>query len=122
MVRSFWLFSLGLLFFGSSCTADELPRPEVTSCDGIQTSYELNIKQIIDETCAYSGCHPEYSDYDGLLPVLQDGSFRSRVITLRADANIGMPPNNAPENRPKDLSAEQLNLIECWLTDDYPQN
>lgn len=106
----------------NSCTLDELIRPSETSCDNIVTSYELNIRQIVDNTCAYSGCHPEYTDYQGILPVLEDGSFRTRVLKLRADANLGMPPDYAPDSRPKDLSQEQINLISCWLENDFPEN
>lgn len=111
-----------LILLCSACTFDELIRPKEDSCNGVQASYELNIRQIIEETCAYAGCHPEYSDYEGLLPVLRDGSFQSRVITLRADETLGMPPNYAPKGRPSDLSPEQLDLIRCWISSDYPEN
>ncbi|MEM6377643.1 MAG: hypothetical protein AAF705_05500 [Bacteroidota bacterium] len=98
----------------NTCTLDELIRPRQTSCDDIVTSYELNIRQIVDNTCAYSGCHPDYTDYQGILPVLEDGSFRSRVLKLKADPNLGMPPDYAPATRQKDLNEEQINLITCW--------
>lgn len=111
-----------IFFIFSACTLDELIRSPETSCDDIVTSYELNIRQIVDNTCAYSGCHPEYTDYQGILPVLEDGSFRSRVIRLKSDANLGMPPDYAPDNRPKDLSEEQINLVTCWLENDFPEN
>jgi hypothetical protein len=122
--RSVIFGSSFLLIIGtlSTCTLDELVRPKTTSCENIVTSYELNIRQIVDNTCAYSGCHPEYTDYQGILPVLEDGSFRTRVLKLRADANLGMPPDYAPDNRPKELSAEQISLITCWLANDYPEN
>lgn len=115
-----WLFVI--LFCLNSCTLDELMRTPQSSCDNIVTSYELNIRQIVDNTCAYSGCHPEYADYQGILPVLEDGSFRTRVLKLKADANLGMPPDYAPDNRPKDLNEEQINLITCWLENDFPEN
>ena len=112
-----------MTFLLSTCATDELPRPEgPRECEDIVTSYELNIRQIIDNGCAYSGCHPEYSTYDGLLPVLEDGTFRSRVITLRDDPVLGMPTDDVPQDRPADLSEEELTLIECWLGGDYPEN
>ena len=105
-----------------SCTAEELPRisPPV-NCVGVETSYEFNVRQIIDNSCAYAGCHPEYDSYERLLPVLQDGSFRSRVITLRSDDNIGMPPQYAPGDRPQSLSEEEVDILECWLSSDFPK-
>ena len=112
---------IGLLLY--SCTAEELPRiSTLVNCDGVQTSYEFNVRQIIDNSCAYAGCHPEYDSYEGLLPTLRDGSFRSRVITLRADDNIGMPPQYAPGDRPKSLSKEEIDLLECWLDDEFPKD
>lgn len=119
MLRFTFLFLICLFM---ACTFDELPMPEENACDGVQATYDLNIRQIVEETCAYAGCHPEYSDYEGLLPVLRYGSFQSRVITLRSDGNLGMPPDYAPVGRPTDLSLEQLNLIRCWLSSDYPEN
>lgn len=107
----------------SACTAEELPRLSANAdCNGVQASYAFNVEAIIENSCAYAGCHPEYDSYEGLLPVLEDGSFRSRVITLRADANVGMPPDYAPANRPRSLSEEEVNLLECWLDDDFPQD
>jgi hypothetical protein len=32
-----------------------------------------------------------------------------------------MPPDYAPEGRPRDLTQEQLDLIECWLDSGYPE-
>ncbi|MEL7123489.1 MAG: hypothetical protein AAFO07_28845 [Bacteroidota bacterium] len=117
-----YLYLFWVIVFLNSCTLDELRPTRETSCDNIVTSYELNIRQIVDNTCAYSGCHPEYTDFQGILPVLDDGSFNSRVLRLAADPNLGMPPDYAPANRPKDLSEEQINLITCWLENDYPEN
>lgn len=119
MLRLCGYLSLILL---TSCAFDELPEPEEGSCDGIGATYVLNIRSLIDESCAYAGCHPAYRSYEALLPVLEDGSFRSRVITLRDDANLGMPPDYAPPGRPADLTQEQITLIRCWLSSGYPEN
>jgi hypothetical protein len=123
----FWIVGACLMLFIQGCTADELEEPlPGADCDLIEVSYDLNIKALIDRSCAYNGCHLDsapgrYTSYEGLLDDLQGGKFEQRVITLRSDLILGMPPNNAPEGRPKDLSEEELNLIRCWLDKGFPE-
>ncbi len=116
-----------LLFCGQACTSDELPEPAPgVDCDQLEVNYDLNIKELIDRSCSYSGCHLDiapgrYTSYEGLLDNLTEGKFEQRVLTLRADPILGMPPNNAPEGRPKDLTEAELNLIRCWLDKGFPE-
>ena len=111
----------------SHCTADQLPEPQpVAGCDDATLSYSSTIAGIIENSCAYSGCHLDsapgtYDSYQGLFGILNSGSFRERVITLRDDPNLGMPPDNAPLDRPKNLTTEELQLIQCWLEAGYPE-
>lgn len=111
-----------------SCTSDQLPEPTVPeSCENTFPTYTDDIKPIIDNSCAYAGCHLGtapgiYDDYEGVKSVIESGSFRERVVIQKDDPLQGMPPNYAPDGRPKDLSAEELELIECWLDSGYPEN
>ncbi len=109
-----------------SCTNDALPEPSEVQCVEEGLTYEEDVRPIIEETCAYSGCHlggapGVYNSYDGLLQDLEDGSFRDRVITQRADPNVGMPPDYAPADRAEDLTEEELTIISCWLEAGYPR-
>ncbi len=109
-----------------SCTNDALPEPSEVPCIEEGLTYEEDVRPIIEETCAYSGCHlggapGVYNSYDGLLQDLEDGSFRDRVITQREDPNVGMPPDYAPADRPVDLTEEELTIISCWLEAGYPR-
>ena len=90
-------------------------------------TYEASIKEIIDVTCAYAGCHNgspgvpgDYTTYDGLQLDIDNGFFYRRVIEIKDDPVQGMPPDRA--DGPKDLSDEQLQLILCWVENDYPEN
>ena len=108
------------------CTTDALPEPTEAPCDNLSPTYETDIRPIVEATCAYSGCHLGtapgiYTSYEGVLPQLESGSFRERVITMRADQNLGMPPDYAPSDRPRDLDEEDLLLIECWLEAGFPR-
>lgn len=111
----------------SSCTSDKLPAPSgAATCTDTIPSYDPQIRQIIEESCAYSGCHLDgsapgiYDSYSGLLPNIESGAFRSRVLQLKDDPNRGMPPDYAPEGRPKDLTQAQLDLLQCWLDSGFP--
>jgi hypothetical protein len=131
MIKKFtFLFALvaAALQFNSGCTADKLAEPTVAgTCTDTIPAYDPQIRQIIEESCAYSGCHLDgsapgvYDSYQGLLPNIESGLFRTRVLQLRDDPNQGMPPDYAPQGRPKDLTPEQLDLIECWLDSGHPE-
>ena len=131
MMKIFTFFSILTalaLFFCSSCTSDKLPEPTIAStCTDTIPAYDPQVRQIIEETCAYAGCHLDgsapgvYDSYQGVLPNIESGAFRTRVLELKDDPNQGMPPDYAPEGRPKDLTPEQLDLIECWLDSGHPE-
>ncbi len=111
----------------SSCTSDKLPAPTVAeTCTDTIPAYDPQVRQIIEESCAYAGCHLDgsapgvYDSYAGLLPNIESGAFRSRVLQLKDDPNRGMPPDYAPEGRPKDLTQAQLDLLQCWLDSGFP--
>ncbi len=113
----------------AACDNAQLPEPMLPeSCMDSVPTYQVDIKPIIDNSCAYAGCHLDgsapgiYTDYQGLVNVIESGKFQEKVISLRDDPVLGMPPDNAPDGRPDDLSQEELELIQCWLENDYPEN
>lgn len=119
----FWL----LVTTFAACTSDQLPEPVGPDCEGDAPTYTQDIRPIIEASCAYSGCHLDsspgrFDTYFGLLPYLEESNeFRQRVILERADEDQGMPPNYAPDGRPKDLTEEQVLLIDCWLAAGFPE-
>ncbi len=124
------IFFTAYLFLSlQACTNDELPEPSAPSCNTTTTvTYEGEIKAIIDNSCAYAGCHisgfssGDFTTYDGIEGFTTSGSFMDRVITQREDPNSGMPPNYAVDDRPKDLTDEELLLVECWIDGGYLEN
>jgi hypothetical protein len=127
-MRYFWLLSLFYvsLLVVPSCTSDILPEPIILPCDGETPTYEANVREIVERTCAYSGCHLGgapglYDSYQGLVSDLESGLFRQVVIDLRDDPAEGMPPDYAPQDRPKDLTEDELMTITCWLDAGYPE-
>ena len=122
------LFLYLLLFMTLACTQDKLtaidagPEP---ACEEAPT-YENSVKAIIDNSCAYTGCHVsgnpgDYTNYIGLNRVVTSGAFESRVFTQKDDPFIGMPPSYAPNGRPTDLTAEELDLLRCWIDSGSPE-
>jgi hypothetical protein len=72
------------------------------TCDGTASTYNSNIKAIIDGACTSSGCHPGYTSYSAIKTILDNGQFKKEVLT-----NQTMPKNTK-------LSTDQLNKIQCW--------
>ena len=107
--------------FLMSCGDDEEP---------VCATYEADIKPIIDISCAYSGCHAgadagmfvtdiskDYTNYEGLLATIENGSFADRTLD-----SLDMPPFYTPDGNPKELTAAELEIIACWLEAGYPED
>lgn len=100
--------------------------------DSCNATYTEEVKAIIDNSCAYSGCHSgstasawvpqsskDYTNYDGMLGNLNSGKFTERVLELKT-----MPPaaNFIPEGKPTELSTAELEIIDCWVKSKYPKD
>jgi hypothetical protein len=94
----------------ASCKKDKESGKLTPSCDGSNPTYQSAVKSIIDSRCATSNCHPNYSTYDGLLPDLEGGDFKREVLV-----NQTMPQGSS-------LTQDQINTIQCWVTNDFPEN
>lgn len=119
---------LGASFFTQSCNK-QLPMDTLpAACDTLQLSYNAGIMDIINTSCAYSGCHKagdapgDFTTYQGMQSSLQDGSIFNRVVTERANAQKRMPPPYTPAGYPAELTAAQIDMLHCWLADNYPEN
>jgi len=86
-------------------------------CDGSHPTYNSQIKVIIEGNCNASGCHNagssrgDFTTYTGLSGVIASGAFKREVLTDQT-----MPKGSA------NLSQKNLNLIQCWVNDGYPEN
>ncbi len=103
----------------SSCSNDKLQDPDTISnptCDSLQVTYDDQIKPIIDNSCAFVGCHGSNSvfgdmtDYSKMSFYLNDNFFKKRVIDI-----MDMPEGDM-------LSPEEFELVECWVSKGYPEN
>ena len=122
--RKFLSSCMSLLLVGlflSNCNFDTLPQPEpADDCDMNVPTYIAEVQPIINTYCAYSGCHAngfasgDFTDYAGMLSRLDNGSIENRAISIQ-----DMPPSNA--SGPKEISMEDLEILTCWLNNDYPE-
>jgi len=112
------------------CTTDKTPiNNSIDDCENIIATYDLNIKPIIDNSCALGGCHVNggdgpgvYVNYNNIVPFLEDGSFERTTIDQKDDPLIGMPPKWATNGAPTELTEEELQLVKCWLDQGYPES
>jgi len=129
LMISFFLFCTAF-FLPTSCTSDQLiEMPPPAFCDTLQVSYTLQVKEIIDTNCAFSGCHVagssapgNYANFGSLSPFLTEIEFERFVIDLRDDPELGMPPNWPTNPGPTDLTEEEFEIISCWVNRGYPEN
>lgn len=123
------------LLFLISCDGDVVEPAQ--GCDLISAEYETDdpniaqVKDIIEQTCAYSGCHDgaggigpgNYNNFERVKRDLENGSFADRVITQKSNPIIGMPPDKSvyPQSQQDSLSATQLEIITCWIQEGFPE-
>ena len=112
----FIISSIAILF---SCAKDKLEENGEVCTEDI--TYQSNAREILDRTCAYSGCHDgfnapgDYRSYDNMAPFLNETKFERRVLGRR-----DMPPNYS--SGPTALTAEELTIIRCWAQGGYLEN
>ena len=108
-----FLFIGVLIWIG--CAKDMFVQEEF-ECDEVVTHQDL--LPIIENSCAYSGCHDGQTemDYTSYSAMETDfGEMKRRVIDLN-----DMPPGYA--TGPLELSEEELRLFSCWIEQDFPEN
>lgn len=111
------LFILSSLLLFAACASDKLPEPQTDGCDPALT-YDGAIKTIVDNSCAFTGCHVaggdgpgNFSDYAGMLGSLENDAIKTRVVDQR-DMPIA----------PGEISTEDFESIRCWLLAGFPEN
>lgn len=113
LITFFFILLLG------NCTRDQIM--EIESDCGEVVTYENQIKPIIDNACAYSGCHAggapgNYVSYQEIKKYIGNDRIERRVLI-----NRDMPPIYSTLG-PTELSDQELELFKCWIQSGYPEN
>lgn len=113
ILSAFFLFLWG-------CSSDKIVDQPL-ECDA-NVTYIGHIKPILDNSCAYSGCHVvsfsngDYTKYRTLQNALLSGTFERWVLK-----DMDMPPLNVPQGKPTELTIEEINLLKCWKENGYAE-
>lgn len=99
------MITMAVVFMSVSSCKKYTPQ-----CNGANPSYNSDIKSIIDANCTRSGCHTYFSTYSGLQPYLSNDRFATQVLDYQS-----MPKGGS-------LSHDELDLIQCWADNGYPEN
>lgn len=104
-----------LLFAGAalftSCRQDIL----TPVCDGSKPTYDGEVRIIITNNCNGSSCHGtgsgkhEYTTYALLHKVCTNGKFDARVLN-----NQSMPKGGT-------LTQAEINTLQCWSDNNFPE-
>ncbi len=111
-----WVFLLFILYL-TSCT-NESNDDLGFECDE-SISYNQDVKQIVDVSCAISGCHVgvfawgNFTSYGGLVDKIN-------LVSFKVLSDMSMPPEDS--NGPSSLTNEELAIIECWINAGAPEN
>jgi len=90
-------------------------------CATLNATYDGEVLNILTVTCAYEGCHIDYLEYAAIKEKADNGTFEARVLDPNAD--VPMPPAGlVPDDKPKSLTDEQLQILTCWMEAGYPEN
>jgi hypothetical protein len=108
-----------------SCTKDRTALPPAVNCTGVVDSvntYNLNIKNILTNECAYAPCHGggtfqggvELDSYTSAVTAFESQNVIC-AITSTTCGGIMMPDGLRP------LDSVTIQQFKCWQQNGYPQ-
>ena len=94
---------------------------DMIDCTGLTPTYTSDIKEILDSSCAKSGCHDpvtksngyDFRTYNTAMPISQGANFLGAI-----QHKSGFIP--MPMDGPK-LSDSKVQLLTCWVQNGSPQ-
>lgn len=91
-----------------SATVIGCKKTQKVTCDGSAPTYNSYVKSIVDSKCV--SCHGSYSTYTRLSSITSNGQFEKEVLI-----NQTMPEGGS-------LSQDELNKLQCWVENGFPEN
>ena len=86
-----------------------------TNCDNVDSRFAAKVFPIIQNSCATIGCHSAGSP-NGPGPLTNYSQIKNASIAIRSAVLSGLMPKNTS------LSADEKNIISCWVSSGAPDN
>ena len=111
------LFSLFLILW--ACNGD---NSGTTDCTGVVASYSATVKDILNSSCALSGCHTsqnpqsniDLSTYD---KAKLNGAKASFLCSIKHESGCKPMPDGSPK-----LTDTEIKILDCWASNGFPLN
>jgi hypothetical protein len=116
MIKKTAFVLTGIILLFNSCYNDkeEILYPGAT-CDGVSTSFSVNVAPIIQTNCAVSGCHATGST-NGPGPLTSYTQIKNAAVQIKqAVVSRFMPQGSS-------LTNAQIKTISCWVDAGAPNN
>ncbi len=118
----FFCLMLGLVV---SCSKDKkrdyLAEADCSQVDPLANTYAFSVKNILDATCAGSGCHDAATQSEGInLSTYASAktAFETKEVLCAINHGEGCEP--MPKGGSK-LPTATINMLACWAKNGYPQ-
>lgn len=93
---------------GCSYDKEELLYPGTVDCSSLNVSFTINVQPIIQTSCAIAGCHDAASTNKGG-PFTNYNLVKNKASIIKSQVTSGAMPQGSS------LSANQIQLISCWV-------
>lgn len=121
MKSKYLILSLCLSAFIMACGGEDEPTPTPVTCDTEDITYTNYAKDILDASCATSGCHNNTSfasgfsleDYDNTVLAL---AFNRTIGSINHDSGFSPMPKGA--SKLDDCTIEKLTV---WIDNGAPE-
>ncbi len=96
-------------------------KEDPVDCTGVTPTYTADIAPILNQQCAFSGCHGGSNPSDGIdLSNYADAKAESSNGKVIASIKHSSGAKAMPQGGQK-LSDSDIKLIECWVQNGAPQ-
>ncbi|SED20049.1 hypothetical protein SAMN04489761_4598 [Tenacibaculum sp. MAR_2009_124] len=114
------ILTLTLSLFIFSCSSSEIEDPDVTPVDppAEKTTYDKDVKTLINNSCATSACHDANAPQAGLpltnYTQVKNAAENGNLITRINSSSNPMPPTGQNNT--------VISIIDQWKNDGYLEN
>jgi hypothetical protein len=106
------------IFFLLSCSKEDI---DMVDCMGLVPTYNLDVKAILDNSCATVGCHNSTTKENGI----DLSTYASVRVVSSQDRFLGAIQHKrgytAMPYKLPELNSDQVELLTCWVQNGSPE-